>query len=408
MSSSVLSSSSADVLFGGSLVDHFGSLSDPRVSRTRKHKLVDILFIALCAMICGADTFKDIALWGRCKRDWLTERLQLENGIPSHDTFGRVFARLDPNAFSTCFVAWTQSLYEKTEGEVIALDGKRVCNSFDTATGKSTVHLVSAWAASSRLSLIQKATENKSNEITAFPALLKLLDISGCLVTIDAAGCQKEIAQQIMEQEGDYVLALKGNQSSLHERVKDNFAHWQQEKWQIPFAYRYHQTLSKGHGRIETRRCWVVDGADFVDIDNQWKGLRSIVLVESERRAGQGDKQKVTVEQRCFLTSLSTEDPKAAQKVLRAVRQHWGIENRLHWVLDVVFCEDKCRVRKDHSATNLALARKITLNLCQRESLREGAEKISLRLKRKRAGWDNDYLETIITGKPYHLDKLMA
>ena len=377
------------------IAEHFSTLHDPRITRTKRHALLDILTIALCAVLCGADDFVAIAAWGRAKEKWLQERLSLAGGIPSHDTFGRVFAQLDPEAFSRCFSAWTKAMKARIDGngaeaaEVIALDGKKLRHSFDTATGKAAIHMVSAWATQSRLVLSQKKVEDKSNEITAIPALLDLLEIQGCIVTIDAMGCQKEIAAKILNKGADYVLSLKGNQGKVHEAVRQFFEKMRACDFRTGFgrvAHRYAQSVEKGHGRIETRRCWLVDEAvGFVDPEDAWRGLSSIVAVECERCVG----KKVSVEVRYFISSLVG----SAKKVLHAVRAHWGIENRLHWVLDVQFGEDDSRIRKDNAAENMAMVRHLSLNLLRQDtSAKEG-----IKTRRSRAGWDNDYLERLLT-----------
>lgn len=312
------------MLLKNGLASHFASLPDPRIRRSRKHELLDILFVALCATICGADSFAEIAQWGRSNQGWLQSLLPLTGGIPSHDTLGRVFARLDRQAFADCFREWTRTLYQKTEGEVIPLDGKWVRGSFDTAAGTGSLKMVSAWASHARLVLTQKAIEPGSNETATLPHLLALLDIVGCVVTIDAAGCQKEIAGQITDRGGDYVLSLKGNQPYMHGSVSDNFADWEAKGWRIPFARDRARTANKGHGRVEVRECFAVAAADFVDVRAEWGGLKNIVLLKSERRTG----EKVTREERYYLTSLSGSG--VARRVMRAIRSHWGIENRLH------------------------------------------------------------------------------
>jgi predicted transposase YbfD/YdcC len=364
---------------------HFSIVPDPRLMRAQKHRLVDILFIAVCTIICGGEGFTDMELFGEAKEAWLRGLLELPHGIPSHDTFGRVFSLLDPQAFGECFLRWTAALHAATQGQVIALDGKTLRHSFDTATGQAALHLVSAWASENGLALGQLKVDGKSNEITALPALLRLLDVQGCVVTMDAMGCQKELAGQIVAQGGDYVLGLKGNQGHLHEEVQYFFAEAQRQGWQnVP--YDYHETAEKDHGRIEIRRCWLVAevAIDWLERQDQWPGLASIAAIEAERRRG----TKVTKETRYYISSLRD----SAQQVAAAVRQHWGIENSLHWVLDVTLGEDASRIRKDHAPENLALLRRLALNLIKKAK----RPKASVRGSIKKAGWDNSFLEAIL------------
>jgi len=374
--------------FNPAIEHHFAALPDPRVQRSKSHQLIDILVIALCAAICGADDFVAIETWGKAKEGWLKERLELKGGIPSHDTFGRVFARLDPEAFSRSFAAWTRALKARTGGQVIALDGKQLRGSFDAATGQGAIHLVSAWACQSRLVLQQKKVDNKSNEITALPQLLDLLDLEGCIVTIDAMGCQKEIARRILQKQGDYVLSLKGNQGRLCESVRQYFERMWACGWRTGFgrvAHRYAQSVEKGHGRIETRRCWLVEEVGWLDPEEVWSGLGSVAAVECERRVG----DKVSLEVRYFISSVTG----SARQVLRAVRSHWHIENRLHWVLDVAFREDESRIRKENAPENMSVLRHLALNLLRQET----SAKVGVKTKRSRAGWDEAYLEKILT-----------
>lgn len=314
--------------------------------------------------------------------------LSLENGIPSHDTFGRVFARLDPAAFSACFVAWTQALQKATGGQIVALDGKKLRHSFDTATGQEAIHMVSAWASASALVLAQPKVQDKSNEISAIAVVLRLLDITGCTITIDAMGCQKQIAEQIVAQGGDYVLALKDNHPRLHDEVRRLFA-WARSKEAHDIALAFAETRSYGHGRQERRRCWVTSDLawlDETDAPRAWAGLKSVALVESERRLG----EQISLETRYFISSL----PARPGRILRTVRQHWHIENRLHWVLDVAFGEDACRVRKDRAPENLAIVRHLALNLLRQQT----QDMAGIKARRLRAAWDSDYLLQILAG----------
>lgn len=382
------------------LFQHFAALKDPRLDRTKQHALLDIVVIAFCAVLCGAEGWEDMETFGIAKRGWLRDRLGLglANGIPSDDTFRRLFARLDPEEFGRCFLSFSQSLHTYTKGEVIALDGKAVRHSFDVATGQAAVHLVSAWATESGLALGQVKVDSKSNEITAIPALLKLLDIAGCVITLDAMGCQKAIAKQIADKKGDYVFSLKGNQSTLHEDVKLFFeearAHdFYQKNEERRIAHGYYETVEKDHGRVETRRCWMVAGKplDWLWQKSEWAGLSSIGAVESERRIA----ERVTRETRYFISSLSG----SVRKLAQAVRAHWGIENRLHWTLDVAFGEDACGIWQDHAPENLATVRKVALNL-----LRQDKKKAGIKAKSKLAGWDSDYLLRVLITPPEPAD----
>jgi predicted transposase YbfD/YdcC len=368
-------------------VAYFSIIPDPRVERTKKHLLVDMLFIAICTIICGGEDFTDMELFGKAKEGWLRTFLALPHGIPSHDTFGRVFAQVDPQAFGAGFLNWTAALHTATQGEVIALDGKTVRHSFDAATGKGALHLVSAWASKNGLALGQLKVAGKSNEITALPALLRLLEVKGCIVTMDAMGCQKELAGQIVAQGGDYVLGLKGNQGHLHDEVKYFFAEAQRQAFH-DLPYDYHETVEKNHGRIETRRCWLVTEAaiTWLERQEQWPGLASIAAIEAERRIG----ARVTKETRYFISSLRG----SAKQVAQAAREHWKIENSLHWVLDVTLHEDQSRIRKDHAPENFALLRRLALNLIKKVK----PPKASVRGSIKKAGWDNSFLEKILVG----------
>jgi predicted transposase YbfD/YdcC len=370
-----------------SFAAHFAALPDPRIARKRRHDLLDIVVIALCAVICGAEGWDDIERFGLAKEDWFRERLGLvlPSGIPSDDTFRRVFSRLDTDAFAACFRGFVETLREVTAGEVIALDGKTLRHSFDTALGQKPLHLVSAWACRNRLVLGQQAVDDKSNEITAVPALLALLDIEGCVITADAMSCQKTIATQIVKQKGDYVLSLKDNHPHLAEDVAACFQNKQSGR---TFAASVSHDF--GHGRAETRRirCLYLepDDPDWFDIQQQWSGLRCLVEVERERRVG----EKVTLEPHYFVTSLSRAKASPA-RLGKIVRQHWQIENGLHWILDVAMDEDACRIRRDNAPANWAILRHTALNL-----LRKHSGKMGVKAKQKKAGWDETFLLEVI------------
>ena len=367
---------------------HFSDLEDPRIDRTKLHKLLDIVVIAICAVICGADTWVEVESFGRAKQHWLAAFLELPNGIPSHDTFGRVFGALDPDQFRTCFLNWITAVSEITQGQVIAIDGKTLRRSHDKILGKGAIVMVSAWATANHLVLGQVKVDDKSNEITAIPELLKALEISGCIITIDAMGCQKEIAAEIVNQEADYVLALKENHGRLYEDVKLLFDDLEESSFR---AYKYdnHRTVNKGHGRIEVRRCWTISDPELLRYlrgATEWEKLQSVVKVQAERRVDQDR----SVEDRYYLSSLAGD----AEKTLAATRTHWRIENSLHWVLDIAFREDESRIRKEHGAQNFAILRHIAINLLKQDK----TAKMGVKAKRLRAGWDEVYLLKVLSG----------
>jgi predicted transposase YbfD/YdcC len=369
----------------GRIIEHFSNLTDPRVERTKRHLLIDVVVIGICAVICGSDTWTEMEEYGKAKYQWFKGFLELPNDIPSHDTFGRVFSRLSPEEFRECFLSWINAVNEITGGQVVAIDGKTLRRSFDKASDKAAIHMVSAWAEANRLVLGQVKVDDKSNEITAIPKLLNMLELSGCIVTIDAMGCQKGIAKLIIDKEADYILALKGNHGNLYEDVKFFFEDALKNGFG-EFKYQYHETIDNDHGRIEIRRYWAISDISWLYEKEQWKGLKSIGMVESERIIG----KETTTEKRYYISSLNGD----AKQFAYGVRGHWGIENSVHWILDVAFREDESRIRKGNGAENFALLRHIALNLLKQEK----SSKVGVKIKRNKAGWDNNYLLKVLFG----------
>ena len=369
------------------LAAHFATLPDPRVVGRCDHDLLAILSIAIMSVICGCKGWEDMAFWAQDHQAWLKTFLRLPNGIPHHDCYRRVFAALDPTAFSQCFMTWMQALVGSTEGKLIAIDGKTMRRTFDRASGRSALHVVSAWVASNAVVLGQVVTDAKSNEITAIPALLALLDVRGAIVTIDAMGCQKDIAADIVARGADYVLSLKDNHPTAHQEVAEYFA-WAISKGTV----QSHQTTDGDHGRIEVRTTHVTTHVDWFEDRSDWKGLQSFVMVESERTIG----SKVTTERRYYLSSLGTTD---AAVVGAYVRAHWSIENTLHWSLDVTFREDDSRIRVGHGPQNLAWLRKLAITLLKRtpSNPRNLAKGRSLIQRQAQADRDHDYLLAVLT-----------
>jgi len=369
----------------------FGDLPDPRAAN-RRHLLHDLLVIAVLAVLCRCDDVEEIVAWGEAHEPWLRTFLDLPHGIASPDTFERVLARLDPLALERALIAWAAALAEASGGRLIAIDGKSLRRSFHSAGATALVHMVSAWCEGNRLALAQLATDQKSNEITAIPGLLELLDLKGATVSIDAAGCQKAIAGKIVAGGGDYLLAVKKNQKGLHEAVGFYFDEAIREGWEgLPRLEC--QSVDGDHGRLETRRCWCVADTAWVKGQGQdWPGLRGLVCVEADREVFGG---KRSVERRYFITSHDPREVGAAF-LLQAVRGHWGIENRLHWCLDVCFREDGSRVRKGHAAENLSRLRRLALNLLRK--LPQTKRVKSLKNKRLLCSWDHDYLLKALTG----------
>jgi len=371
-----------------SLIEHFKGVPDPRVERTKDHALIDILVIAVCTLLCGGEGFNDMEDFGRAKQDWFKTFLTLAEGIPSHDTFNRVFAAIDPKEFLECFLRWTQSLRQAVEQEIVALDGKALRRALNKK--ENLRYVVSAWAESNNLVLGQLKVADKSNEITAVPELLRVLELSGCIVTLDAMGCQKKIAKEIIEADADYVLALKGNQETVHDEVKsflDGVIVETQAK-RVPGAKLSPaaaglvqlETVEKDHGRLETRHYYQSDQLGWFADLGLWEGLHSVGVVESTREM---DGQK-TIERRYYLSSL----PLNVEIFARAVRGHWAVENKLHWVMDVCFGEDRSRARTGHAAENLATLRRLALNLLKQEK----SKKRGIKGKQLNASWDHSYL----------------
>lgn len=365
-----------------SMVSHFEELDDPRIERTRLHSLVDIICLSICAVIAGAEGWEDIEEFGRQKEAWLRRHLRLENGIPSHDTISRVFRLLKPQVFDAAFRAWVQLLAERLGLSQIAIDGKTLRRSHDHSSMKSTLHLVCAWSVENHLVLGQQAVDDKSNEITAIPELLRLLELKGAIVTIDAMGCQTDIAEQITASGGDYVLAVKDNQPTLHAALQKCFE--QHHESNRNGRGQHARTNEKGHGRRDERHYYHLPiPAELSWIKDAWRGAHSIgQAISYSTRDGQ-----TTSEVRYYLSSLAPD----ARRLASAVRNHWGIENSLHWVLDMSFDEDQCRIRKDHGPANFALLRRIAINLIKQDTSRG-----SIRKKRKRAAWNDNALLTIL------------
>jgi predicted transposase YbfD/YdcC len=368
------------------LIESFEEMEDPRVNRTRDHKLIDILVIGLCSMITVGENFTDMEDFGKAKYDWLKTFLELPCGIPSHDTFNRVFSAISPDCFMDCFVRWVKGMCPSLNGDFVSVDGKTLRRAFDK--GKTLPHIVSAWASKNGLVLGQVKVNDKSNEITAIPELLRVLELEGAVVTIDAMGCQKDIAADIVLAKADYVLALKGNHSVVHEEFREYFddvvPKGSDAKTSLPEGMQFYETIEKGHGRMEIRRYFHTTDIDWFEDKKLWQSLRSVGMVEASRQVG----GKTSVERRLYISSLKLN----AKRFAEAVRNHWGVENSLHWTMDVTFNEDQSRARTECAAQNLATLRRIVLNLLKRDR----TPKLSLRRKRTRAALDENFLRELL------------
>lgn len=368
----------------------FTELTDPRAkTHSSRHLMIDILMLTIIAVICGADSWVAVERFGHAKYEWLKGFLALPNGIPSHDIIGDFFSRLNPQQLQECFLKWINLLFDFSGGEIIAVDGKTLCHSYDTANNRPAIHMVSAWACRNNLVLGQFKTDEKSNEITAIPELLKLLDLQGNIVTIDAMGCQKKIAKQIIEQGGDYIFNLKDNQPTLYADVRLFIESYVDERKLGKTVFDKHEVVDGDHGRIETRRYWVTEEIEWLQQKKEWSGLTSIGMVEYE--SIEKATAKIEVERRYFISSLKAK----AEPFAQAARMHWGVENGLHWCLDVGFNEDACRVRKDYAPENFAVIRHIALNLLKNEK----TVKVGIKNKRLMAGWDTAYLAKLLAGE---------
>lgn len=368
---------------GKSLIEYFSEIRDPRIDRSKLYKLEDILVMAVCALLCGCDNFVEIADFCESRTEWFKALLGLEHGVPSHDTFGDVFAAISPKQFEDCFLQWIREAIGTENGEVIAIDGKTLRRSQDASRGKKAIHLVSAWSGRLGVAFGQVKVDDKSNEITAIPELLKRLALKGCIVSIDAMGTQTDIAKALIDAEADYILALKGNQGTLHEDVREYFAYAQQKGFKN-IAHDQASQIEKDHGRIETRTVYAIDHIAWLNERHAWPGLRSIVMIDARREI----KGKISTEKRFFISSL----PANAEHQGKIIRQHWGIENELHWSLDVTFKEDDSRVRAGYAAENFAILRRIAMAILKQDT----TTKKSLRRKRLWALWNPDYLFTLL------------
>lgn len=366
-----------------SFLSYFNEINDPRQEAKVIHRLDELFLVTLCGVISGADNWVAIEEYGKAKLEFLKKYLPFENGIASHDTFTTVFSLIDSKEFEACFIEWTKSLVRTIDG-VIAIDGKSLRRSYSTEDNRKAIHMISAWACNQSIVLGQIKVDDKSNEITAIPKLLELLDISGCIITIDAMGCQKKIAENIINKDANYVLAVKGNHGGLNDIIERFFTYHKKHGFKIEgYNFSNHEETNGEHGRIEVRKYWSTDDISWLMHDHDWPGLTSVVMVESTRMI----KDKATTEVRYYISSLKSD----ARQIGNAVRSHWQVENKLHWVLDVTFNEDQSRLRKNHGAENFAVVRRLALNILKKDQAKK-----SLAIKRVAAGWSDDYMTQIL------------
>ena len=368
-------------------ITHFSIIEDPRIERCKRHALIDILFLSVCAVLSGAEGWEDIEDFGIAKLDWLKKYLPFENGIPKHDTIARVLSRLNPVSIQTCFIAWVNEIARGANADIIAIDGKTARRSFSTKERDNTLHMVSAWSCGHGLVLGQQKVDKKSNEITATPKLLDLLDVKGCTITLDAMGCQHQITEHIVEKGGDYVIALKGNQSQLNEEVKAWFHISQREKYKT-VAYSQYEETDPGHGRIEVRNCLQLEiRQDWLSAKEKWSTIKTVVRVDSQRHIG----DKCTTESRYYISSHRLN----AERLNHIIRNHWSVENTLHWTLDMTFREDDSRIRRGNAAEVMNAFRKVALNIVKTKTTR----KASMKRKLKMAALDDNFRAELLMGE---------
>ena len=365
---------------------HFAIIEDPRIERCKKHTLLDILFLTVSAVLSGAQGWEAIEDFGHAKLEWLKRFIKLSNGIPRHDTIVRVMGRLEPAVLHKCFFEWMNDVVEAIEGDVIAIDGKSFRGSFDKASRKNALHMVNAWSCAGGVALGQVKTSEKSNEITAIPRLLELLEVKKCIVTIDAIGCQKDIAEKILAKKADYVLGVKKNQPALYDDFIQYFENHLLKTEGLPSHAGIFETIDKAHGRIEKRRCWQSTELHYLPAAKEWKGIHSVLRVECERQTAHNTSKEV----RYFISSL----PLNPERALSAIRQHWFVENQLHWVLDVTFGEDKSRIRRGDAPENMGVLRRLALNICKKHATGESNPR-----KLRKAGWDDTFREKLLLGR---------